>query len=418
MIDFEQAQALVRTNAKRLPAERVGIEEAVGRVLADDVVSGVALPPFDNSAMDGFALRSQAGPIAPGAHFAVDAEQSAGDAGQAVAGEGACEIMTGARVPDGYDRVVPIEQVEVERATDGRALRIAVHATVPAGQHVRRAGEDIAVGEQVMRAGTRLGAPHVMVLAGLGLAEVAVVQRPRVALLCTGRELLDDASQPLAPGRIRNTNGPYLRACLAELGACLTHYETVPDQPEAFADALARARATGADIVLSTGAVSMGRYDFIPGVLDALGATTLFHKVAMRPGKPLLFARLDDGTLFFGLPGNPVSSVVGVRFFVEAAMRVMCGQPEERGWRLPLLHAVEKKAGFRLHQKARVRLTADARLGVELMTGQESFKTRPLLESAVWAALPASAARIAAGEVVDVFAPGSNGLVSLGDPSP
>jgi molybdopterin molybdotransferase len=253
-----------------------------------------------------------------------------------------------------------------------------------------------------------------MLLAGLGIAVVPVVRRPRVAVLCTGRELVDDPARPLGPSEIRNTNAVYLRARLPAAGAELAHYETVTDEPAAFAVALERAVAAGVDIVLSTGAVSMGRYDFVPQVLESAGARVRFHKVAMRPGKPLLFARLAQGPLFFGLPGNPVSTVVGLRFFVEAAIRVMLGLPPERGWHLPLLHEVGKKRGFRLHQKARLQLGPDARIGVELLKGQESFKTRSLMESAVWATLPAEDERLPRGSMIEVFPPGHEAGVFLG----
>ncbi|HEY4555789.1 MAG TPA: molybdopterin-binding protein, partial [Lysobacter sp.] len=221
-------------------------------------------------------------------------------------------------------------------------------------------------------------------------------------------------ARALAAGEIRNTNAVFLRARLPAAGAALVHYETVADEPGAFSAALQRAVEAGVDIVVSTGAVSMGRYDFVPQVLEAAHARTFFHKVAMRPGKPVLFARLQAGQLFFGLPGNPVSSVVGLRFFVETALRVMLGLPAEQGWRVPLLHEVAKKPGFRLHQKARLRLAPDARLGVELLQGQESFRTRPLLDSTVWAALPAEAAHLPPGTFIDVFALAHEGGITLG----
>lgn len=416
MIAVEDAQAIVRAQCVRLPVERVPVAQAIGRVLAGDVTSPVDLPPFDNSAMDGFALRGGDAPLAAGLEFDVHGEQAAGDGDRAVAGEGAWEIMTGARVPDGLDRVVPVEQVEVlDRRADGRPARVRLDADVPRDQHLRRAGEDIARGALAIPAASWIGVSHLMLLAGLGIDAIDVVRRPRVALLCTGRELVDDPGQPLQPGQIRNSNAPFLRARLPAAGAELAYYETLPDEPAMFDTALTRALDAGADVVLSTGAVSMGRYDFVPQVLTSNGARTLFHKVAMRPGKPLLFARLREGPLFFGLPGNPVSSVVGLRFFVEIALRAMLGLPPERAWRLPLLDEVRKKAGFRLHQKARVRLSPDGRLGVELLKGQESFRTRPLLESTVWAALPAEAEGIPAGSFVDVFAPGHEGGIFLGE---
>ncbi|MEO8161480.1 MAG: gephyrin-like molybdotransferase Glp [Arenimonas sp.] len=410
MITVAQAQALIRAHCRPMAAEMVTATEALGRVLAADIYSPVNLPPFDNSAMDGFALASGGRTLAAGLEFSVGGEQSAGQGCSQAQGEDAWEIMTGARIPDGLDTVVPVEQVELLASrTDGCSARIRLTVPVPPQQHVRYAGEDIAQAALAIAAGSWVGPAQRMLLAGLGIASVAVMRRPRVAVLCTGRELVDDPGTALQPGQIRNSNGPFLAARLPMAGAELVHQETVPDDAAAFEVALARALATGAEVVLSTGAVSMGRYDFIPSSLRGLGADIVFHKLAMRPGKPLLFARLAGGQLFFGLPGNPVSSAVGLRFFVETALRVQLGLPEEQPWRLPLAQATRKKAGVRMLQKARLQLAADGQLAVELLHGQQSFKTQPLLVATAWAALPEDDESLAAGTLVEVYGLGHAG---------
>jgi molybdopterin molybdotransferase len=312
--------------------------------------------------------------------------------------------------------VVPVENVAIlTRTPDGMPARIRLLADVVAHQHVRDAGEDIRRDALALSAGHWIGAAHRLLLAGLGIATVAVARQPRVALLCTGRELVDDPTQALQPGQIRNANGPYLAARLEAAGARLVRRETVPDDAAAFTAALERALRDGADLVLSTGAVSMGRHDFVPDALRALGARIVFHKVAMRPGKPLLFARLAGGQLFFGLPGNPVSSAVGLRFFVEPALRAQLGLPVETAWRLPLAHAVRKKPGARLLQMAALRLAADGCLRVALCAGQESFKTHALVAADAWAVLPEDGDWLPAGTPVDVFAPGHEASAFLGD---
>jgi molybdopterin molybdotransferase len=418
VIAFEDALAHVLAACARLPAERIALADALGRVTATEIRSPVDLPAFDNSAMDGFALCTHGTRIDAGREFDVHGEQAAGDGVQRAAGEGAWSIMTGARLPDGLDAIVPVEQVEaLDRAGDGGVTRIRLAAAVEPGQHRRRAGEDIACDALALPAGHWIGANELMLLAGLGLAQVDVARRPRVALLSTGRELIDDPTQPLQPGRIRNSSAPFLASRIPAAGGGIVLRETVPDEPAQFAAALTRAVDAGAELVLSTGAVSMGRFDFIPDVLRERGARIVFHKVAMRPGKPLLFARLPNGALCFGLPGNPVSTAVGLRLFVEPAMRVMLGLPREQAWRIPLAHDVSKKAGFRLHQKARLRLDARGALSVELLVGQESFRTRPLVESTVWAALPAEADALRAGDAVDVFPLAHEAGVMLGPQS-
>ena len=418
MIGFSQAQELVRSQCPPLGAEMTTVAEAMDRVLARDLTSPVDLPPFDNSAMDGFALSCLGSRIEVGMEFEVGGEQAAGDGLAQADGERAWEIMTGARLPHGLDSVVPVEQVDILlREPDGRPERIKLIAPVPPGQHVRRAGEDIARGELALAGGMRVQAAHVMLLAGLGVAEVAVVRRPEVALLCTGRELVDQAAQALQPGQIRNSNGPFLAARVRAAGALLVSRQTVPDDPAAFEAALGAALEANAGIVVSTGAVSMGRYDFVPSTLQALGAEILFHKVAMRPGKPLLFARLAGGQLYFGLPGNPVSSAVGFRFFVETALREQLGLPVEKPWRVPLAHEARTRPGVRLLQKAALRLSTGGQLQVSLLPGQESFKTLPLLAANAWASLPEGDSVLPAGTSVDVFTPGHETSGLLGEQS-
>lgn len=417
MIGFIDAQEMVRSQCLPLGAEPIAAAEALDRVLAKDVTSSVDLPPFDNSAMDGFALCGAGGAIAEGSEYAVSGEQSAGDGLSHTDGAQAWEIMTGARMPDGLDTVVPVEKVEIlSRRSDGRPTRIRLSAVVPPGQHVRRAGEDISLGELAMARGYRVQAAPMMLLAGLGVAQVEVVRRPKVALLCTGRELVDDATQELRPGQIRNCSGPFLAARVPSAGAQLVLRQTTPDDPAAFETALAAALEADAGIIVSTGAVSMGRYDFVPSTLRAVGAEILFHKVAMRPGKPLLFARLKGGQLYFGLPGNPVSSAVGFRFFVEAALRRQLGLPDEKPWRVLLAHQARTRPGLRLLQKAALRLSADGQLRVSLLPGQESFKTLPLLAANAWAVLPEGEAILPADTLVDVFALGHETSGLLGEP--
>lgn len=400
MLEVEAARALIVQGLARNGSERIPPGDALGRVLAAAVHSAEDLPPFVNSAMDGFALPLNGRKAEAGEVFQVQGELAAGD-GECSARAG-CGIMTGAPVPQGLDAVVPVEQVRVLAQDEaGRASRIALTAPAEPGQHIRHAGEDIRAGELALPAPVRLGPQHLFLLAGIGCAAVEVVRRPRVALFCTGRELVD-ADRPLPSGAIRNSNGPYLAAAIGSAGAALVRQATLPDEPQALARAIGEAVDAGAQAILSTGAVSMGRYDFVPEVLQALGAEIVFHKLRMRPGKPLLFARLPGGALYFGLPGNPAAAAVGFRFFACVALRALLGLQPERPWRLPLLGPARKKAGLALYQKARVALDADGRLGVALLRGQESFKVRPLVGANAWAVLPAAAEDLPAGTPVDV----------------
>ena len=400
----EDALATIRAHAQALSAEHLPVHLAEGRWLACDVASAVDVPPFDNSAMDGFALHAGARALPAGTCFDVVAEQAAGDAAQRVSPNAACEIMTGARMPDGLDTVIPVEQVEViARRADGRPARIRLLAALTHDRHVRKAGSDVAINQPMLRAGTRIGAAERMLLAATGHSHIEVRRRPRIALLCTGRELVDDAARVLQPGEIHNSNAAWLRSRIVQAGGELVYYQTIPDLEHHFERALAESLHASADIVISTGAVSMGRHDFVPTVLARLGARTLFHKVAMRPGKPLLFAQLAQGPLYFGLPGNPVSSVIGFRFFVEPALRQMLGLAPEHALQLPLIGTQRKAAGYRVFLKATLQMLPHGRLAVAILGAQESYRVAPLVQTFAWAALPAEREQCEQGSLIDVY---------------
>lgn len=413
MIGFDEARRLVVAGAMPLPVETVRLAECSGRVLGEHLDSPVDLPPFDNTAMDGFALPAGGATIPAGREFDIVASVAAGDDGVGVSG--ACEIMTGAPMPAGLDAVLPIEQAQVlSRDGAGRPTRIALLSPVEPGAHVRRRGSDVMAGQRILSAGAVLDASARMLLSAMGIAEVGVRARVPAALLCTGAELVDDPAQVLRPGQIRNSNGPYLAQRLADIGAGLVHRETVADDAGAFLAAVQRAMRAGAKLIVSTGAVSMGRHDFVPQALRSIGAEMVFHKIAMRPGKPLLFARLPDGSVYFGLPGNPASGAVGLRFFIEAWLRACQGRSEERPLRLPLAEAVRKKSGFTMLQKARVSLDADGVARVRLLPGQESFRIGPLLMANAWAVLPEEAEELPTGTPVDVVGLDREGILLMG----
>ncbi len=403
-VDPAQALRLIQQAVPPAASERCPLAQAQGRILAADVRSAVALPAFDNAAMDGYALPPGAFPA--GCVFTVQGRRIAGDTTSARAfADAACEVMTGAALPPGLASVAAYEQVEVLRRNPaGLPTRIALRAPVRAGQHVRNTGEDVAPGQRVLSAGTRLQATHAMLLSALGVAALSVVRRPRVAVICTGPELIDDASQPLHPGQIRNASGPFLQARLQAAGAQIVHAETIADDPGAWHAALKRTQEARAEIVLSTGAVSMGSHDFVPAALAQSGAQILFQHIAMRPGKPLLCARRRDGALYFGLPGNPASTAVGLRFFVEPALRKMLGLPTEAPQWLPLAAALAaRKPGLHHYLKARVGLGTDGRVTVAALPVQETSRLLPLVQANAWLTLPETSRAYAAGELVRVY---------------
>jgi molybdopterin molybdotransferase len=383
--------------ARIADVESVSTFDALGRVLAEDVTAAVDVPPADNSAMDGYALRAadaaQAGSVLP-----LSQRIAAGQVGIALESGTAARIFTGAPVPPGADAVVMQEQCE---ALDG-----AVKVNVPpqAGQSIRRRGEDVARGAVVLRAGTRLSPQALGLAAAVGAGRLQVLRRPRVALLSSGDELAmpgDTPPEALPPGAIYNSNRFTLRGLLQAAGCEVTDLGIVPDQLEATRAAL-RGAAHGHDLIVSTGGVSVGEEDHLKPAVQAEGRLDLW-KMAMKPGKPLAFGRVrcegEGGeALFLGLPGNPVSSFITFVLAGRALLRAMQGMDTALPAALPLRADFDwPKADAQRREFIRVRLDAEGGLG--LFKNQGSG----VLTSVVWATglvdLPAGAT-VKRGETV------------------
>ena len=399
MITYAEARRLVSEAAlarPALPSEDVPLDKALGRVAAAELFGREPIPPFDNSSMDGYALASARALGASSAPLTLPVLGAiyAGDAPRCQAESGVWKIMTGAPIPAGCDAVVPVEQTR--ELDGGRAVEIL--RTPNEGDFIRRVGHDFGAGAQVCPAGTLLGPRHLMALAAVGMTEVAVRRKPRVALISTGREL-EAPGKPLGPGKIRDASSAYLAAECARLGFDFDSHGVIADDPDAFASRLDNVLDMGYDVVLTTGAVSMGDKDFIPASLTSLGARTVFHKAAIRPGRPILFAEFPGGPFIFGLPGNPVSTVVGMRFFVQPCLRDLLGQPEEPPIRCRLEKGADKPEGLRCFYKAR-RLDLGS---VEILPGQASFQIHSLLSADCWAVLPEEGGHVKAGAEVDVY---------------
>ncbi|HEX5706707.1 MAG TPA: gephyrin-like molybdotransferase Glp, partial [Pyrinomonadaceae bacterium] len=322
MISVSEAVSVVLEKCEPLPVEPVALEDALGRVLAEDVSADGDLPPFDRAQMDGYAVRSEDLDVVP-ARLRVVGEAAAGRGWRGTLGAGeAVRIMTGAPLPSGADGV---QQVELTRETeDGSEVEI-LRATAPGQFFVPRASE-IKKGETVLGAGEEVTAARMAALASFGYARVAVRRRPRVAVLATGEELVPVGERP-GPDQIRDSNSYSLAAYAALAGAEVERLPFAGDDTDALARSIAEAAARS-DVLVLSGGVSMGRYDFTKAALRALGAEIFFERVSLRPGKPTVFARLaGDGrrALVFGLPGNPVSVSVTFNLFARTALRALQG---------------------------------------------------------------------------------------------
>ena len=317
MISLPEARTYVLERISVLDPVTIPIAAARGRVLASDVVATEMVPPFDNTAMDGFAVRAADTATVP-VTLAMVGTVAAGAslAGTLAAGQ-AIRIMTGAPIPDGADAVVMVERTTFDEA----AATVEVEITVPEGNHIRRAGEDVRPRDVLFTAGTALEAAHLGVLASVGVGEVRVGARPRVGVVSTGDELVDD-DRRLRPGEIRDSNRRTLLALVEEAGCEAIDLGIAVDDPEAIRSTFIDG-AKRCDAVLSSGGVSMGDFDYVKVVLGEIGEMR-WMQVAIKPAKPFAFG-LIGVTPVFGLPGNPVSSMVSFELFARPALLMMAG---------------------------------------------------------------------------------------------
>lgn len=386
MLSYQEALSLIACEAKLQSTHTIDFRQSCGHIAAEDIGSPICIPPFGNSAMDGFALSSawthhatQERPLI----FQVGDCLAAGDVASGYADGMAIEIMTGAKMPPHCDAVVPIEQVECVTGPNGETIEIRLLRTLAPRENVRLRGEDFTVGQSLIKKGTRLHAGHIAAMAATGVRQISVRHMPSVDVITTGKELSDKYHAPLADGEIYDSNTPYLISHLQSAGIEVVHLNNIGDSPALFFEALNG--LTRASIVISSGAVSKGRWDFIPEILKKQGARIIFHGVAIKPGKPILFAVLPDGRYYFGLPGNPVAVAVGLRFFVQPLIRHLLGMPEEKLHGHKLAQSFEKKGGLRHFLKAHLQSDDQGLTCVRILHGQESFKISPLLEMNCWA---------------------------------
>ncbi|HLV68747.1 MAG TPA: gephyrin-like molybdotransferase Glp [Polyangiaceae bacterium] len=388
MLSFEDARTRLLAACAVLERERVPLAEAVGRVLAEDLRAEHPLPPYDHSAMDGYAVRTADFASEPPYELPVTGESRAGGAFSQHLPGTACRIFTGAPLPRGADAV--IIQEDVVRAGE----RVVLSTRPRANENVRRAGEDLAAGAVALSAGTRLGPFQLGLAAALDRDAVLVRRRPRVVVLPTGSELRLPGS-PGAAGTIPESNGVVIRALAAAAGASATLHTALPDERATVAERLSRA-LEHCDVLVTVGGASVGDHDVVRPALEASGVALEFWKVAIQPGKPFVFGRRDD-TLVLGLPGNPVSAQVTFALFGMPALRALQGDaaPLPAMLRVPLAEPLRRKPGRLGILRARL-VEGRAHLAVN----QASGATTSLAANDLLVFAPADRAELAAGTEV------------------
>ncbi len=387
MVRYTDAINHIDANSRLISIEAVNINQSRNRISAEKIVSGVNIPSFDNSAMDGYAVLANE---LVGASEATPTELKV--AGLSAAGDSvnitsanqntAWKIMTGAPVPKNYDSIIPVENTQLKNEL------VECFSEVRLGAHIRLAGEDFRKGDQITYVNQIINANTIMALASIGLKQISVYKKPKIGVFSTGKELVDDPDMALKPGQIRNSNMPYIINYLQEFPVEVFNAGTNYDDVSLFRKALQKELDNKTDIIISTGAVSMGDFDFIPNTIIKMGGEIIFHKIKLRPGKPILFAKFPNGSFYVGLPGNPISATVGLRLFVSRLIANMLGQPEEVPQKAKLDSTLETKNGLTFVLKAKASIDNNATNRVEVLNGQESFKIHPLLKANGWLLIP------------------------------
>lgn len=399
MISVAEAIQIVRQETRALGSERVALQDVLGRVLAEDVVADSDLPPFDRAQMDGYAVRADDVKEAP-ARLRIVGESAAGrgwhqqlEQGQAV------RIMTGAPVPQGADSV---QQVELaHELKDGTVVELL--ESVETGKSIVRRGAEIKEGEVVLTAGTTINAAMMAVLAAFGYAQVSVSARPRVAVLATGTELVPVDQKP-GQDQIRDSNNYSISAYAHLAGAVVERLPLTGDETSLLKTQITQA-SERSEVVITSGGVSMGVYDVTKSALKELDAQIFFERVSLRPGKPTVFARLPNGTLFFGLPGNPVSVAVTFNLFARTALLTMqnAADPVLKKETAALAKAVKGTADRDAYLPAQLTTNDDGELIAFPLKWGGSSDFVAFAATAALAIVPAGVGVIEAGSLVNVL---------------
>ncbi|MEZ5903398.1 MAG: molybdopterin molybdotransferase MoeA [Alphaproteobacteria bacterium] len=404
MISYKEARNILLDQAGKhsLETEVLPIQEAMGRVCAEKLLAPIDIQPFDNSAMDGFAVilsdlkgASETSPVQLQKSNVIAAGDAVPD--QPLQAGNCIHIMTGAPLPLAANAVVPIELVTVKDDV------IEFTSSPVANANIRRAGEDFKKGMTVLEVGQRVEPQHIMPLATLGIDKIKVYKKLRAAFLATGRELVDDLSAELESGKIYNSNRPYGVAALSAMHVDCVEQCTIADDTQSFDQILHDLMDQKLDIIISSGAVSAGEFDFVRAGLEKIGAEILFHKIKIKPGKPNLFARLPNGTFYFGLPGNPVATAAGLRFFVQPFLQKIMKQSEEKPLYAKAKTPFSKKSGLQIFVKSSMESQRNGELGVSFLDGQASFMVSPFLSMNCWGVVSEEVTEIKVGDIVEIY---------------
>ncbi len=406
LLGVSEALEKLLTHFEPLPTEQIPLSKALSRVLAEDIFAGHPLPPFNNSSMDGYAVRSQdligASKISPVALDVIGDISSGVIELMPLTEKTAMRIMTGAPLPPGADSVVPVEETSRPNAMAHQDLpeNVLILTPVQKGDYVRDTGQDVSQGQKVLERGHRLRPQDIGMLAAVGIAEPLVHSIPKVALLSSGDELVDVADD-LLPGFIRDSNGYSLSAAVHAVNATPLRMGIAPDDPERVEEMLQIAVETGANLIVSSAGVSMGAFDFVRSVIEKRGRLE-FWRINLRPGKPLIFGFFDEVPVL-GLPGNPVSALVTFEIFVRPVVDKLSGvlTTKRKKFHAILDHDIESD-GRESYLRASVKWNGDT-YEAKLVGSQDSGVLSSLVEANALIIIPAGVKSVEQGSIVEAW---------------
>ena len=409
MISYKKSRDKLRKSKILIKDEIIKSVDCLNRISASNVFSKVNNPAADNAAFDGFAIKSKDTKNLSKKKsklFKILGVVAAGDKplNKKIKKFQTVEIMTGGIIPKGFDTIIPVEQI-IYHPNKLKPLHILIDKKIKKDQHVRFKGSDFRINDLLVTKGTILQSNHILALKTLGIKNIKVKKIPKILFFSTGNEITNQEKIP--DWKIRNSNSHYIQSLKENFSFDFTNGGILRDKDEhIFEKKIKKMLNSNIDIIVTSGAVSAGKYDYVPNVIKKFKLDSYFKGVAIRPGKPILFAKIKGcQKAIFGLPGNPISSAACFRFFVYPYLQSLLGIENEKPIKAVLKNEFIKKINFTRFVKSKINTTKDGNVEVEILKGQESFRIQSFIKSNIWTLLPAGKSKFKKGEILDCFFP-------------
>tara|TARA_B100000902_G_scaffold21882_1_gene26299 strand:+ start:313 stop:1563 length:1251 start_codon:yes stop_codon:yes gene_type:complete len=409
MISYKQSRKILQNSKINIGNDFIKSSSCLNRVTADNIFSKSSNPSANNAAFDGFAINSRDTKNLnqnKNKLFKVIGMIAAGDKPKKVKNKKfqTFEIMTGGILPKGFDTIIPIEQI-IFYPDKKKPKYILIDRKIKKNQHVRFKGSDYKKNDLLIKKGTILKPNHILALKTLGISKIKVKKIPRILFFSTGNEITNQTNIPY--WKVRNSNSHYIESLKENFLFNFVNGGILRDKDSLiFEKKIKKILNSNFDMIITSGAVSAGKFDFIPNIIQKLNLTNYFKGVAIRPGKPLLFAKIKGKQkVVFGLPGNPISSAACFRFFVYPYLQNILGIEEEKPIKAILKDNYTKKKSFTRFVKSKFNTTKNGKVEVKILEGQESFRIKSFVESNIWTSLPPGKSKFKKGEIVDCFFP-------------